>query len=106
MDINELNFKEQVLDSLIPVAVDFWADWCMPCKMIEPIVIELQKEYEGKVKIVRLNVDDNQHIAAQYEIMSIPTIAFFVNGQLVDEVVGAVPKKVIEGKLQKYSIKN
>ena len=106
MEANETNFKEEVLNSIILVVVDFWAEWCMPCKMIEPIVLELEKEYQGKIKIVRLNVDENQNLAAEYGIMSIPTLGFFVNGQMVDEIIGTVPKRVIEDKIKKYSAKN
>jgi thioredoxin 1 len=106
MEVDELDFKEKVLDSPIPVVVDFWAEWCMPCKMIEPIVLELEKDYLGKIKIARLNVDENQNLAVEYGIMGIPTLGFFVNGQMVDEIIGAVPKRVIEEKIKKYSAKN
>ena len=106
MEVNELDFKEKVLDSPIPVVVDFWAEWCMPCKMIEPIILELEKDYLGKIKIARLNVDENQNLAVEYGIMSIPTLGFFVNGQMVDEITGAVPKRVIEEKIKQYSAKN
>lgn len=106
MEVDELDFKEKVLDSPIPVVVDFWAEWCMPCKMIEPIVLELEKDYLGKIKIARLNVDENQNLAVEYGIMSIPTLGFFVNGQMVDEIIGAVPKRVIEEKIKQYSAKN
>lgn len=106
MEVDELDFKEKVLDSPIPVVVDFWAEWCMPCKMIEPIVLELEKDYLGKIKIARLNVDENQNLAVEYGIISIPTLGFFVNGQMVDEIIGAVPKRVIEEKIKQYSAKN
>jgi len=106
MEVDELDFKEKVLDSPIPVVVDFWAEWCMPCKMIEPIILELEKDYLGKIKIARLNVDENQNLAVEYGIMSIPTLGFFVNGQMVDEIPGAVPKRVIEEKIKQYSAKN
>ncbi len=102
MDVNENNFKQEVLDSPIPVLVDFWADWCVPCKMIEPIVEELGKEYAGKLKVVRINVDDNQNIAIQYGIMSIPSLLLFVNGKLEEQIVGAVPKRVILSKIEKF----
>jgi len=106
MEVDELDFKEKVLDSPISVVVDFWAEWCMPCKMIEPIILELEKDYLGKIKIARLNVDENQNLAVEYGIMSIPTLGFFVNGQMVDEITGAVPKRVIEEKIKQYSAKN
>lgn len=100
MNINSKNFKDQVLSSDLPVLVDFWAEWCVPCKMISPIIEEIEKEYEGKIKVVKLNVDENQEIAIEYGIMSIPTLAFFVKGNIIDEIVGAVPKSVIVEKLQ------
>ena len=106
IEVNEANFKEEVLDSPIPVLVDFWAEWCVPCKMVEPIVEEIAKEKAGKLKVVRINVDDNQNIAIQYGIMSIPTLMIFSNGKLVDQIVGAVPKRVIEAKLDKILILN
>jgi len=80
MEGNGIDFKQEVLDSEIPVLVDFWADWCAPCKMIEPAVMEIAKENEGRLKIVRINVDENQNLAVQYGIMSIPTLAIFVDG--------------------------
>ena len=106
IEVNEANFKQEVLDSPIPVLVDFWAEWCVPCKMVEPIVEEIAKEKAGKLKVVRINVDDNQNIAIQYGIMSIPTLMIFSNGKLVDQIVGAVPKRVIEAKLDKILILN
>ncbi|NIA11643.1 MAG: thioredoxin, partial [Nitrospiraceae bacterium] len=102
----ELNFKQEVLESKIPVIVDFWAEWCVPCKMIEPIVEEISKEYAGKIKVVRLNVDDNQNIAIQYGIMSIPTLNIFVNGKIEEQIIGAVPKRTILTKMQKFIISN
>jgi len=101
IEVNESNFKQEVIDSPIPVLVDFWAEWCVPCKMVEPIVEEIAKEKVGKLKVVRINVDDNQNIAIQYGIMSIPTLMIFSNGKLVEQIVGAVPKRVIEAKLDK-----
>ncbi|BAL81121.1 thioredoxin [Caldisericum exile] len=106
MEVNETNFRDEVLNSPIPVLVDFWAEWCVPCKMIEPIVLELEKEYAGKLKVVRVNVDENQNLAIEYGIMSIPTLGIFVNGLMVDQIVGAVPKRVIVDKLKKYLLPN
>ena len=106
IEVNESNFKQEVIDSPIPVLVDFWAEWCVPCKMVEPIVEEIAKEKVGKLKVVRINVDDNQNIAIQYGIMSIPTLMIFSNGKLVDQIVGAVPKRVIEAKLDKILVLN
>ncbi len=106
MDVNETNFKREVIDSPIPVLADFWADWCVPCKMIEPIVEEIEKEYAGKLKVVRINVDDNQNIAIQYGIMSIPSLLLFVNGKVEEQIVGAVPKRVILSKIQRFLTSN
>ncbi|MCD6107196.1 MAG: thioredoxin [Caldisericaceae bacterium] len=102
MEGNGIDFKQEVLDSEIPVLVDFWADWCAPCKMIEPAVMEIAKENEGRLKIVRINVDENQNLAVQYGIMSIPTLAIFVDGVVVDKIIGAVPKRTILTKIEKY----
>lgn len=85
------NFKEEVLDSKTPVLVDFWAEWCAPCRIVSPIVEELAKEYEGKLKVGKLNVDQN-HIASHYGIMSIPSLLIFKNGQVVKTMIGAQSK--------------
>ncbi|MEF3245613.1 MAG: thioredoxin [Caldisericaceae bacterium] len=106
MEVNESNFREEVLNSEVPTLVDFWAEWCVPCKMIEPIILELEKEYVNRLKVVRVNVDENQNLAIEYGIMSIPTIGIFVNGVMVDAIIGAVPKRVIEEKIKKYLIIN
>ncbi|MBQ7915204.1 MAG: thioredoxin [Firmicutes bacterium] len=96
---NQANFEQEVLQSDIPVMVDFYADWCGPCKMVAPIVEALSKEYEGKVKIGKLNVDESVAIAQKYNVMSIPTLLFIKNGQVVDQIVGAIPKPSIQQKL-------
>ncbi len=106
MEVNEANFKQEVLDSPMPVLVDFWAEWCVPCKMIEPIVEEIGREYAGKIKIARINVDDNQNLAIQYGIMSIPSLLLFVNGKVEEQIIGAVPKRVILSKIQKFITPN
>jgi len=93
------NFQREVLESDIPVMVDFYADWCGPCKMIAPIIEELAKEYEGKVKIGKLNVDEDLKTSEKYRVMSIPTLIFFKNGAPVDTIIGAVSKKVLQEKL-------
>ncbi len=94
------NFEEEVLNSDVPVLVDFYADWCGPCKMIAPIVEALAKDYDGKVKIGKLDVDSNGATAQKYKVMSIPTIILFKDGKAVDTLVGAVPKQQLEAKLQ------
>jgi len=101
--VSDANFKSEVLDSTVPVLVDFWAPWCGPCKVIAPVIEELAKEYEGKFKIAKLNTDENPNIAMEYRIMGIPTLGIFVNGQMVDQLVGAYPKPNIVDKLNYYS---
>ncbi len=87
------NFKEQVLESKEPVAVDFWAPWCTPCRIVSPIIEELAKEYEGKLKVGKMNVDENPQTAGQYNVMSIPTVMYFKNGKPVNAMVGAQGKE-------------
>ncbi len=92
VEINDDTFEAEVLKSDVPVVVDFWAQWCGPCKMIAPILEEIASQYDGKIKIAKLDVDSNTRVASQYRIMSIPSLLFFRNGSLVDQVVGALPK--------------
>lgn len=96
------NFKTEVLDSAIPVLVDFWAPWCAPCRIIAPVIEEISNEYEGMVKVAKLNTDENPMIATEYRIMGIPTMAVFINGKMVDQIVGAAPKNQIVEKLNYY----
>jgi thioredoxin 1 len=99
--VTDDTFETEVLKSDTPVLVDFWAEWCGPCKMIAPIVEELGKEYEGKLKVVKVDVDSNTKYATQYGIMSIPSLLFFKNGEVVDQIVGAVTKRVFVERLTK-----
>ncbi|MEA1939986.1 MAG: thioredoxin [Candidatus Caldatribacteriota bacterium] len=99
IEVNSNNFKEEVLESSIPVIVDLWAPWCMPCRMITPIVEELGNDNQGKLKVCKLNTDENQNIAAQYGIQGIPTLLFFKDGQEVDRIVGVTPKPIIQKKV-------
>ncbi|MBR3029795.1 MAG: thioredoxin [Bacteroidales bacterium] len=99
LNISDSNF-EAILGEGLPVMVDFWAPWCGPCRRVSPIVEELAAEYEGKVKICKCNVDENDGIPMKYSIRNIPTLLFFKNGELVDRLVGAVPKQEIEDKLK------
>ncbi len=93
------NFKSEVLESSIPVLVDFYADWCGPCKKMAPLVEQLAAEFDGKVKIGKLNVDENQDIAGNYNVMSIPNFVFFKNGAVAEQVVGGMPKDELVKKL-------
>lgn len=99
VEFTEANFDEQVLNSDKPVLVDFWAEWCGPCRMVGPIVEELSGDYDGKAVVGKVNVDQNPNIAAKFGIRSIPTILFFKNGEVVDKSVGAVPKAALAEKL-------
>ena len=100
MKFDQDNFDKEVLKSDIPVMVDFFAEWCGPCKMMGPVVEELEEEYKGKIKIGQLNVDDNPEIAERYSVMSIPNFIFFKNGQPVAQSIGGVPKATLEEKIK------
>ncbi len=95
----DTNFDSEVLKSDLPVLVDFWAPWCGPCRMVGPVVEELAEQYQGKLKVVKVNTDENQEISQRYGIRSIPTLGVFKGGQIVDGVVGAVGKQVLESKV-------
>lgn len=90
--VQDNEFQQVVLESDIPVIVDFWAVWCGPCKLYDPIMKELAVEYDGKLKVCKLDVDNNQQIAMNYGIRSIPTVMIFKDGKVVDQVIGAIPK--------------
>lgn len=98
-EVTDANFRDEVLNSITPVMVDFWAEWCGPCKMIAPTVAELAKEYEGRAKVVKLDVDSNYQTAGIYDVRSIPTLLFFKNGKVVDKIVGVQSKQKLKEKL-------
>ncbi|TBR20442.1 thioredoxin [bacterium] len=98
--LSDGNFKAEVLQSNLPVLVDFWAPWCGPCKMVGPIVEELAKEYAGKIKVGKIDIDENSKVASQYGIMSIPTLMFFKGGQVIEQSVGALSKSDIKKKIE------
>jgi len=95
IEVTDQNFEEEVLNSDLPTEVDFWAPWCGPCMMVSPIYDKLAQEYDDRFKFCKMNVDENQRTAVKYQIMSIPMQMFFVDGQKVDEILGAVPERTI-----------
>lgn len=101
-ELNEASFQSEVLDSDMPVLVDFWAVWCGPCRMLTPTIESLASEYTGKVKVAKVNVDENQQLAARYGIMSIPTVMVFKGGKVVEQFIGVQPKGVYEDAIKKY----
>jgi len=102
VELTDANFEQEVLKANIPVLVDFWAVWCGPCTMIAPTVEELAQEYDGKLKVGKVDVDNYQRIAMQYGIRSIPTLLVFQGGKVVEQIVGAAPKKALIEKLSKH----
>jgi thioredoxin 1 len=101
IEVNDSNFKSEVTDSEMPVLVDFWAPWCGPCKMIAPVLEELAKEYDGRVKVVKLNVDDSPNTASEFGIRSIPTLILFKDGKVFEQTVGAQSKENLKQLVDK-----
>ncbi len=102
IEVNDANFKQEVLESELPCLVDFWAQWCMPCRMVSPIVEGIAKKYEDKLKVCKLNVDDAPGTSSEYGIMSIPTLAIFKDGKVVDKIIGVVPEAELVSKIELY----
>ena len=100
IEITDANFKEEVLDSPIPVVVDFWAPWCGPCRMLAPVVKEIAEEYKGRVKVAKINTDENQEAASALQIAAIPTVLFFKGGRLVDRAVGVSPRSDLQRRIE------
>jgi thioredoxin 1 len=99
-EVTDNNFQAEVIESDVPVLVDFWAPWCGPCRAVAPVVEEIANEKGEALKVVKLNIDDNQQTAVQYNVMSIPTLILFKNGQAAKTVIGAYPKKKLEAELE------
>ena len=96
VEITTDNFEQEVIEADVPVLVDFWAEWCMPCKMVAPVLDEMSKEYEGKLKIGKLDVDSQADLAARYNVVSIPTLMVFKSGEVVGQQIGAAPRDRLE----------
>ena len=101
LHVNDKNFAEEVLNAELPVLVDFWATWCGPCRSISPIIDDLAKEFTGKVKVTKLNVDENPATPSQYGVRGIPTLILFKGGKIFDQIVGAVPKARLIAMIEK-----
>ncbi|HBS60164.1 MAG: thioredoxin [Bacillota bacterium] len=100
LSVDRENFQAEVMDSSIPVLVDFWAPWCGPCRMVAPVMEELAQDFADQLKVVKINVDENSALASQYNVMSIPAIMLFKNGQVVEQMVGFKPKAALAAKIQ------
>jgi thioredoxin 1 len=99
IDVSDQTFENEVIKSALPVLLDLWAPWCGPCRMVAPVIESLAGKYNGKIKFCRLNVDENPQTAVKYRIMSIPTLMFFKGGQVADTVIGAVPERILQPKI-------
>lgn len=102
IEITDGNFDSEVLKSSVPVLVDFWAPWCSPCRAIAPVVEELAREYQGKLKVGKMNVDDNERVPGTFQILSIPTLLVFKDGKVAGQLVGAQPKAKIESEIKRH----
>ncbi len=104
VNLTQANFEAEVAKSTVPVLVDFWAEWCGPCKMIAPVLDELASEYDGKIKIGKINIDHEQNLAAQFGIRAIPTLLIFKNGQVQEQIVGMKSKRDLKASLDKATV--
>jgi len=98
-DVTDQDFEQEIIKSTLPVLLDLWAPWCGPCRMVAPVVDKLSEKYDGRFKFYRMNVDESPQTAAKYKVMAIPTLMFFKGGEAVDTVIGAVPERVLEPKI-------
>lgn len=101
-EISDQSFEHEVLNSSVPVLVDFWAPWCGPCHMIEPMVEEVARAYDGRLKVVKINTDDHQMVATNYYISGMPSLLLFKDGEVADQIAGAVPKRQLEAMVSQY----
>lgn len=101
-EVTESTFQDDVLGSELPVLIDFWAEWCAPCRMIAPLVDELAEKYEGKLRVGKLNTDQNQNILIQYGVMGIPTLMLFKDGEVAERITGFMPLNVLEPKIMQH----
>jgi len=104
VSLNQSNFKTEVLDSPVPVLVDFWAEWCGPCKMIAPLLDELAGEYEGRLRIGKVNIDEDQTLATDWGIRAIPTLLLFKSGQVAEQIVGMRSKRDLKSSIDKVTV--
>ena len=102
LNVTDANFKQEVLESEMAVLVDFWAEWCGPCHMVAPVVEAISNKYQDRLKVCKLNIDEAGDIASKYDVMSIPTLAVFKSGQIIDKVVGAVSETALEATISKH----
>jgi thioredoxin 1 len=102
VNVTNATFNQEVLEATVPVLADFWAEWCVPCRMVAPVLEELAEEHKGKLKVAKINVDQESDLAAKFNIVSIPTILLFHQGQIAKQQIGAAPRKVLEEMIKEY----